>query len=569
MEFTILDYHILNLLAENSMATEHIIKSRLHQNINNRKHLLVRLEMLSQQGLIKTSGGVTYSLSSLGMVIMGKKPAEPQHLEIIKARGLPLKLTLSYIEQLREKNRQKSIEVARSVPVKPLSRVASTKPSSQNQASKAQSRLATRELTALHEKVRRQIGTKADPDVAKNVNQSQKKDVVELSAMKAEQKSSQSNNVDANISAEKHVALDNGAKTSQATPARNASITSPDNDNVSQADIIQLSNQGSENVPLREVKNADIYCLTKPEKLVVQLVKASHSTPKTRLVEQATLQGALVSKEDIDVAVTSLLTRKIIRREKEERLVLVEGASFALGMDEGAQRRDNNETDIFKLNRRERIVIEMGMQHKREVIQLRNIEETLRLCGEDVSKSDVDEIVKSLTKKQAIELKPNKTYYLTHLLTLAAGMKAYSSKRHDSFINAFKKPELFDFLKPGAPKSKKRIVKEKPMSPQVSRTVDPVKNVDDTPAKHDAKAIENLASSTPPQPKSNAMSESNKTVQQELSSLREKLAKPDFKVEDLDDKVALLKELSSILPEDATRTRDLLASIVGDLNKGA
>ena len=41
----------------------------------------------------------------------------------------------------------------------------------------------------------------------------------------------------------------------------------------------------------------------------------------------------------------------------------------------------------------------MGMQHKREVIQLRNIEETLRLCGEDVSKSDVDEIVKSLTKK--------------------------------------------------------------------------------------------------------------------------------------------------------------------------
>ena len=139
MEFTILDYHILNLLAENSMATEHIIKSRLHQNINNRKHLLVRLEMLSQQGLIKTSGGVTYSLSSLGMVIMGKKPAEPQHLEIIKARGLPLKLTLSYIEQLREKNRQKSIEVARSVPVKPLSRVASTKPSSQNQASKAQS----------------------------------------------------------------------------------------------------------------------------------------------------------------------------------------------------------------------------------------------------------------------------------------------------------------------------------------------------------------------------------------------------------------------------------------------
>ena len=80
MEFTILDYHILNLLAENSMATEHIIKSRLHQNINNRKHLLVRLEMLSQQGLIKTSGGVTYSLSSLGMVIMGKKPAEPQHL---------------------------------------------------------------------------------------------------------------------------------------------------------------------------------------------------------------------------------------------------------------------------------------------------------------------------------------------------------------------------------------------------------------------------------------------------------------------------------------------------------
>ena len=65
------------------------------------------------------------------------------------------------------------------------------------------------------------------------------------------------------------------------------------------------------------------------------------------------------------------------------------------------------------------------------------------------------------------------------------------------------------------------------------------------------------------------MSESNKTVQQELSSLREKLAKPDFKVEDLDDKVALLKELSSILPEDATRTRDLLASIVDDLNKGA
>ena len=93
--------------------------------------------------------------------------------------------------------------------------------------------------------------------------------------------------------------------------------------------------------------------------------------------------------------------------------------------------------------------------------------------------------------------------------------------------------------------------------------------MDDTPAKHDAKAIENLASSTPPQPKSNAMSESNKTVQQELSSLREKLAKPDFKVEDLDDKVALLKELSSILPEDATRTRDLLASIVDDLNKGA
>ena len=35
MEFTILDYHILNLLAENSMATEHIIKSRLHQNISN------------------------------------------------------------------------------------------------------------------------------------------------------------------------------------------------------------------------------------------------------------------------------------------------------------------------------------------------------------------------------------------------------------------------------------------------------------------------------------------------------------------------------------------------------
>ena len=569
MEFTILDYHILNLLAENSMATEHIIKSRLHQNINNRKHLLVRLEMLSQQGLIKTSGGVTYSLSSLGMVIMGKKPAEPQHLEIIKARGLPLKLTLSYIEQLREKNRQKSIEVARNVPVKPLSRVASTKPSSQNQASKAKSRLATRELTALHEKVRRQIGTKAAPAVAKSVNQSQKKDVVELSAMKAEQKSPQSNDVDANISAEKHVARDNGAKASQATPAKNASITSPDNDNVSQADIIQLSNQGSENVPLREVKNADIYCLTKPEKLVVQLVKASHSTPKTRLVEQATLQGALVSKEDIDVAVTSLLTRKIIRREKEERLVLVEGASFALGMDEGAQRRDNNETDIFKLNRRERIVIEMGMQHKREVIQLRNIEETLRLCGEDVSKSDVDEIVKSLTKKQAIELKPNKTYYLTHLLTLAAGMKTYSSKRHDRFINAFKKPELFDFLKPGAPKSKKRVVKEKPMSPQTSRTVDPVKNVDDTPAKHDAETIENSASSTPPQPKSNAMSESNKTVQQELSSLREKLAKPDFKVEDLDDKVALLKELSSILPEDATRTRDLLASIVGDLNKGA
>merc|ERR1712093_696168 len=93
------------------MATEHIIKSRLHQNINNRKHLLVRLEMLSQQGLIKTSGGVTYSLSSLGMVIMGKKPAEPQHLEIIKARGLPLKLTLSYIEQLREKNRQKALKL--------------------------------------------------------------------------------------------------------------------------------------------------------------------------------------------------------------------------------------------------------------------------------------------------------------------------------------------------------------------------------------------------------------------------------------------------------------------------
>lgn len=571
MEFTILDYHILNLLAENSMATEHIIKSRLHQNINNRKHLLVRLEMLSQQGLIKTNGGVTYSLSSLGTVIMGKKPAEPQHLEIIKARGLPLKLTLSYIEQLREKNRQQSIAVAKNVPVKPLSRVVSTKPSSPDKVAKAKSRLATRELTALHEKVRRQIGTKAGqgPGVAKDVNQSQKKDEVELSAIKTENKSPQSNNVDANISAEKHAALDNGAKTSQATPAENASITSPDNDNVSQADIIQLSNQGSENVPLREVKNADIYCLTKPEKLVVQLVKASHSTPKTRLIEQATLQGALVSKEDIDVAVTSLLTRKLIRREKEERLVLVEGAAFALGMDEGAQRRDNNETDIFKLNRRERIVIEMGMQHKREVIQLRNIEETLRLCGEDVSKSDVDEIVKSLTKKQAIELKPNKTYYLTHLLTLAAGMKTYSSKRHDRFINAFKKPELFDFLKPGAPKSKKRVVKEKPMSPQTSRTVDPVKNVDDTPAKHDAETIENSASSTPPQPKSNAMSESNKTVQQELSSLREKLAKPDFKVEDLDDKVALLKELSSILPEDAKRTRDLMASIVDDLNKGA
>ena len=564
MEFTILDYHILNLLAENSMATEHIIKSRLYQNINNRKHLLVRLEILSQQGLIKTNGGVTYSLSSLGMVIMGKKPAEPQHLEIIKSRGLPLKLTLSYIEQLRENNRQRSIAVAKSVPVKPLARVASTKSSSQEDATKAKSRLATRELTALHEKVKRQIGTKP---AARNVEKAvQKQDEARLSSLQPENTTTQSSVPAKSVATPAQSPKATTAQSPKATTAKNKS---PDNDNPAQANVVHPSNQGSENVPLKEIKNADIYCLTKSEKLVIQLVKAFHSTPKSRLVEQATLQGALFSKEDIDVAVTSLLTRKLIRCENDERLTLVEGASFALGMNDDSQRRDNNETDIFNLNRRERIVIEMAMQHKREVVQLRNIEETLRLCGEDVTKNDVDEIVKSLTKKQAIELKPNKTYYLTHLLTLAAGMKAYSSKRHDKSINAFKKPALFDFLKPGAPKVKKRTVKEKQTSPKSSRKVSPVKSADDTLAKHDAESVKNAASSTPPQPKSNTMSESKKTVQQELSSLREKLAKPDFKVEDLDDKVALLKELSSILPEDAKRTRDLMASIVDDLNKGA
>lgn len=588
MEFTTLDYHIMKLLAGNLRVTEHVMKSRLQGSINNRTHLLFRVNRLVEAGLIRTQDGISYGLSVFGKIIMGSAIPTEEQKALLRGKGIPLRLSLEAIE-----NNHKAAAAAKAATAK---QQAQDKPKVESADIRAvsgtrASKIATSQLTSLLDRVKRQTPPPAKRAMATTPTDQAKPATPDASTAPVKTVSPvQPETAEAAKETAKSVGQEKSAKPDTSTaPVKTASPVQPETTEVAKETANDSNHvKGYDTMQLTEIKNADIYCLTDAESLAIQLVHAMQPITASRIKETSLLRNEGINSIELTHAINVLVHRKILRQDNDARLSLVEGAAFALGMGDDAPRREHNETAIFSLTRAERMVVEMAMQHKVFLVALRNIPQMLERCGESHMGMDVDKLVSGLIDKKAVEIKQNKSYYLTNLLLLAAGAKRYSAKRHSEDIAAFSDPSAFDFLIKGT--SAPAAVKKAPAKTQVPAAS--AKSVEKDVKDAQSEPPTSRAASQSPAPTSPTVSSSSNAeadnlskkseimtqtetpeaqlnIDAELEEMKKKLSAPDIQVQDLDAKLKLLDAISAMLPEGAKGSRSLLDGIMADLKKMA